>query len=186
MSLILNIPADYIGSDFIANTPDEIAIMPKLSSPKLFLELRKFPKYLPRQYAFHYLHDLSRRVFRRSFGKYVHMVFHYFHDIYMKALFLCYMLEDFFQISRYLSVKNLPPILGYPNQMVFQIVDRVLRPSYSHATFYNSCGLALARPCLSPHGEPLSSRPQAGGMKVGFLYKQQSQIPSYFLLSLTL
>ena len=39
MGLILNIPADYLSSNFIAHTPDEIAIIPKLSSPKLALEL---------------------------------------------------------------------------------------------------------------------------------------------------
>jgi hypothetical protein len=33
--------------------------------------------------------------------------------------------------------------------MVFQIVDGVFRPSYSHAVFYNSYGIALARACLA-------------------------------------
>ena len=40
----------------------------------LLLELRTLPKDLPRRYAFHYVHYLSWRVFRRGFGKFVDMV----------------------------------------------------------------------------------------------------------------
>ena len=149
MSLILNIPANDVSSDFIANTPDKIPVIPKLSRPKLFPELGKLLECLSRRDTLHYLHHLSRRVFRRGFGKYMHVVFHYFHSIYVKAVLFSYMQEDPFKIFRYLSAEYLLPIFGYPHQMVFKVIDGMFGSSYSHVVFYNSYRITLARVCLA-------------------------------------
>ena len=169
MGLVLNIPTDYISSDFITNTPDKIAIIPKLSSPKLFLEFRKLLKCLPSRYAFHYLHYLSRRVFRWSFSKHVNMVIHYLHGIYLKSIFLGYMLEHSFQISRNLIVKYLLPILGYPDQVVFQIVDGVLRPPYSHTVFISPTQLVRQASLLRLPANRFPPLSKLGGIQRAFL-----------------
>ena len=53
MSLVLNIFTDYIGGNFVANTADKVTIIPQLSSPKLFSQLRKFLKHFhgPRYFS---------------------------------------------------------------------------------------------------------------------------------------
>ena len=138
MSLILNIVANDVSGYFVTHTPGEVSVIPKLSCPKLFPELGKFLEYLSRRDALHYLDYFCRRIFWRCFGKYVHMVFHYFHRVYVKAVLFGNMLKHFFKVFRYLPVEYLFPVLGYPDQVVFKIVDGVFGSSYSHAVFYNS------------------------------------------------
>jgi|WetSurMetagenome_2_1015567.scaffolds.fasta_scaffold139432_2 hypothetical protein len=138
MILELNIMAYDISGYFITHTPDEVSIIPEFSCPKLFLEPGIFFEYLSRRNALHYLDNLRWSVFRRSFGKYVHMIFHYFHGIYLKTILLRNMLEHFFKILRYFLRKYLFTIFRNPYQMILKIIYSVFRSSDSHAVFYNS------------------------------------------------
>jgi hypothetical protein len=138
MSLVLNIMANDISGYFISYTPDEVSIIPKLSCPKLFPELGIFLEYLSRRNALHYLDDLGRSVFRRRFGKYMHMIFYYFHGIYLKTILFSNMLEYFFKTLRDFFRKYPFTVFGYPDQMIFQIIYGVFRSSNSHTVFYNS------------------------------------------------
>jgi hypothetical protein len=157
MSLVFNITADNVSSDFIANTPDKVSVIPQFARPESFLKLWELLKYFSYRDAFHYLHYLSRRVPGRSFGKYVNMIGHYFHGIYTKIKLFSDMLKDLLQVRRYLMVKDLLPVLRYPYQMVFQIIDGVFGSSYCHDVSYNSnspikarAGLALRRAAFIP------------------------------------
>ena len=138
MSLVLNIVANDVDGYFVSDTPDEVSVIPKLSCPKLFPKLGIFLECLSRRDTLHYLDYFCRRVFWRCFGKYVHVVFHYFHRIYMKAILFGNMLKHFFQVFCYFPVEYLFPVLGYPDQMIFKAIDGVFGSSYSHAVFYNS------------------------------------------------
>jgi hypothetical protein len=162
MCLILNIFPDYSGGDFISYTSHKVTVIPNLSCPKLLPELGKLLKYLFCRYAFQHLHQLYRRVFGGRFQKQVHMVFYYFHLIYLKPILLAYPFEHFLQVHRDLPTQYVFSVFRHPNQMVFQIVDRVLGPSYSHVLFITVTTL-LWQPLFltSPYGEPLSSPQQS-------------------------
>jgi hypothetical protein len=116
MSLGLNIVANDFSSYFISYTPDKVSIIPRLSSSKLFLQLGIFFEYLSRRYTLHYLHYLGWSLFRWHFGKYVHMVFHYFHGVYLKTILFGNMLEHFFQISHDFFRKYPLTVFGIHNR----------------------------------------------------------------------
>ena len=141
MSLVLNIAADEVSSYFVSHTSDEISIAPKLSSPKLFPKIREFLECLSSRNTFHYLNYIGWGVFGRRFGEYVHVIFHYLHCIYIKAILFCNTLKYFFKVSGYFLVEYLFTVFGYPDQVVFKIIDGVFDPSYSHAVFYNRWNL---------------------------------------------
>ena len=138
MRLVFNIFSNYVGGDFISNTSDKIAIVPQLICPELFLNLGKFFKQLPTRYAFHYLYYFCWSIPRRCFQKYVHMVFCYFHGIYLKPIFLSNMIKYFFQVPRNIPGQYMLSILRYPLQVILQIVNGMLGSSYSHAIFIPS------------------------------------------------
>ncbi len=135
MSLILNIFSDDISYYAISNTPDEIAIIPQLSSPELLPKLGKLLEDLPGRDTFHDLYYLCWRISRRCPCKYMHMVFPDSYRIYLKFIFLSYLFKHFFEIFRYFSIQYLFPIFRYPYQMVLQIVNSMFGPFYSHAVF---------------------------------------------------
>ena len=133
MSLIFNIFPNYICGYFIANTADEISIVPQLPSPKLLPQIGKCFKDFTGRDTFHYLYHLRRRVFRRYFNKYMNMVFHYFHRIYPEFIFLSYLIKRGLQVIRNLFIQNVLPIFRYPHYVILQIIYGMLRPSYPHA-----------------------------------------------------
>jgi hypothetical protein len=135
MSLVFNIFPDDIGYNFISNTPDEVSIIPHFSCPKLLPQLGILFEYFSGRYAFHYLYYFRRRIPRWCSHEYVHMVFHYSYRIYLKFIFLSNLFEDFFKVLRFFWIHYLLSIFRYPYQVVLQIIDRMLCPSYSHAAF---------------------------------------------------
>ena len=138
MSLVFNIFPDYVRSNFVSYTPDEIPVIPQLMCPKLLPQLRKLLKYFSCRNTLHYLNYLCRRETRRCFEKNMDMILHHLHRVYLKLILLCYSPKDFFNVSRYLFSKYMLPIFWRPNQVIFQIVDSMLCPSNSHAVLYQS------------------------------------------------
>ena len=135
MSLVFNVFPYYVSSYVISYTPDKISITPKFSSPKLFLQLRKFSKYFSRRHTLKYLYYLRGCISRRYFHKYVHVTLYYFHSIYTKFIFFGNPLKYLFQVLRDLTTHYSLSVLGYPYQMIFQIIYSVFCPLYSHAIF---------------------------------------------------
>lgn len=162
MFLILNIFPDYRCGDFVSYASNKVAVIPEFSCPKLFPELGIFLKHLFGRYAFHHLYQLRRGILGRCFQKHVNMVFYHFHCIYLKTIFLAYPFKYLLQEARHLPTQYVLSIFRHPYQVVFQIVDRVLGPSYTHALFItvttllwqtaNSC-LALRRATFIPPAE---------------------------------
>ena len=133
MNLIFNIFPYYVSSNFITYTSDKISIAPKLPCPQLLPQFRKLLKYLTARYSFQYLNYLRRGIPWRCLNKYVHMVFYDFHRIYPELILLGNPLKHFFQILGNFPTQYVLPVLGYPHQVVLQIIYGVFRPSYSHA-----------------------------------------------------
>ena len=138
MFLILNVFPDYIRRDFITYTPDKVSVPPYPPRPHGLTYFRELLEYLPSRYTLHNLHHLCRSVTRRSLDKHMHVVFHHFHRVYMKFVFLRYLFEYAFYISPYFFIQYMHPKFRHPYKMVFQFVDRVLCSPYSHIAFIPS------------------------------------------------
>ena len=135
MGLIFNISPYYVRGYFISNTPYKIPVTPQLTCPQLFLQFRKLLEYFPSRYALQYLNCLRRRIPRWHFYKYMNVVFHYFHRIYGKFVFLCYPLKNFLKIPFNFAIQYALSILRYPDHVVFNIIYSMLGTSYAHVAF---------------------------------------------------
>ena len=131
--LILNILPDQISGHFVSHFPYKIPITPKLSCPKLLLQPRKLRQHLSRTNALQNLHNLSRRISRRSRKKYMNMVFFDPHHINLKFIFLRYLSKQLPYPLLQLLRQNLLPIFWNPNEMILDIINRMLCSSYRHA-----------------------------------------------------
>ena len=138
MGLVLNIFSNYIGGEFISHTANEISVVPKFTRPKLFPQLRVFLKYFSCRYTFHYPNYIRRRILRRYFEKYVYMVYHNFHCIYIKFIFFSNSLEYFFYVIGNFLIQHLFPVFRNPNHVIFKVVNGMLRSFYSHVVFISS------------------------------------------------
>jgi hypothetical protein len=145
VSLVFNVFTNYIRRYFISNTTCEISIIPQLPSPQLFPYLRKFFEQFPCRYAFHYLHYPGRRILGWRFDKYVYMVFHHFHRVYIKFVFICNVLKYFFQIPRYFRIEDMLAVFRRPYQMILYIVNCVLGCPKPHTVFYSSLTYVFTR-----------------------------------------
>ena len=132
MSLIFDVSPNYVSSYLVTYTSDEISITPKLSRPQLFPQLRELLEHFPGRNALHHLYHLCWRTFRGCLYKHVHMIFHYFHRIYVELILLCNMSKHLFQILRYFLTQYMLPVLGYPHQVILQVIYGVLRSSDPH------------------------------------------------------
>ena len=172
MDLIFNIFLYYVSSNFITCTPDKTPTTPKLPHPQLLPQFRKLLKYLTARYAFQYFHHLCRGIPRWRLNKYVHMVFHDFHCIYPELILLSNSLKHFFQGPRNLCTQYVLRVIGYPHQMILQIIYGMFSPSNSNDAVIQ--GKALFRQAsllrLTTNHFPLTSPSLEGtGIQWSFL-----------------
>ena len=146
MCLIFSIFPYYVSGDFITYTPDKISIAPKLPCPQFFPQFRKLLKYFAGSHALQYLHCLCRRISGWYLNKYVHMVFHDFHRIYPELILFRNPLKHLFQIFRNFPTQYVFPVLGYPYQMILQIIYGMLCPSNPHAVVIQEKALLRQAP----------------------------------------
>ena len=133
MCLILYVSPYHLRGDSIAYTSNKISIAPQFTRPELLPQSWKLPEHLTCRYALHNLHNFGRRIARRCFQKYMHMILHYLHSVYPQPVLISYSLKHFFCVLSNLAYQDMLPILGYPYQMILNIKDGMLCPSYSHA-----------------------------------------------------
>ncbi len=133
MGLILNIFPYYVSGNLVAYTPDKISIAPQLPRPQLFSQFRKLLKYLTGRDTFQYLHYLRRGISGRYLNKYMHVLFHNFHRIYLELILLSYPLKHLFQVLRNFTTQYVLPVLRYPHQVILQIIYGMFCPSNPHA-----------------------------------------------------
>ncbi len=170
MRLIFNILTYYVSGDFVTYTPNKVPIAPKLPSPQLFPQFWELLKYLTGRHTFQYLHYLRRGVSGRYLNKYVHVVFHDFHRIYPELILLSNPLKHLFQVLRNLRTQYVLPVLGYPHQVVLQIIYGMFCPSYSHPILISPIQPFRQMPFLprltASHFPPAS---KLAGIQWGFL-----------------
>ena len=169
MCLILYIASYHIRCDSVTNASNKISITPQLTRPKLLPESWEFSKHLPRRYALHNLHNFSRRIVRRCLQEHMHMIFHYLHSVYPQLILISYPLKYFFCVLSNFTYQYMLPILRNPYQMVLNIIDGMLCPSYTHAAVIQENALLrqASLPRLTASRFPPASK--LAGIQRGFL-----------------
>jgi len=121
-SLLLDVFSDDLRRHFVPYRPNIIPIAPKLPSPKLFLDLRKLPKYFPRRYTFDYLHHFGWRVSWRRSHKHMNVIPVGRHRVDHPSVSFPYALHQLTQTLGHSSpIQQVFPILHYPHQVVSDI-----------------------------------------------------------------
>ena len=116
----------------IARTGRKVSPRPKVSSPKLPIQLAKLLQHLPAASPLDPLHQLAHRHLRRHRHQQMHMVRRNmpFHNVHILArACLLYQLS---QSSPDFSSQHRLAIFGYPHQVVFQVINRVRRLTVTH------------------------------------------------------
>ena len=141
ITMILNIALDQIRCNLISHRPSEIPVLPKFPSPQLLLYLRKFLKHYSRRDALQYSYHVRNRISRWKTQKYMNVVRSHPHLLNLKLMTLCYLPKYLSNSIPYIFPLNPFSIFRRPDQMVLCIVNRMCRPSDSHAILisYSIC-----------------------------------------------
>ena len=162
--MILYIPTYEIRGYLVPNGSNKISVAPKLTAPKLFLNLWKFLEYHLGRNTLHNLDYPSRRIPRRSRQKQMYMIIFYFHRIYLKLIPLGYLLKDYLKPFRQIPLQYHLPIFRNPYYVILEIIDRM------------TCSLNRAHARVIPRfiafGDPVFIRlAKLSGIQRAFLIK---------------
>jgi len=135
--LIFYISSYYFCGYFVSNCSDKVSIIPKFSTPEIFLQPIVFFKNLAGAYPLQHIHNLGRRILWWNRQKHMNMFWHNFHRIYFKFILLGYFFKKFFNSFLHLLFQNTLAILWNPDKMIFDVIYRMSRSSYSHAVHSN-------------------------------------------------
>src|SRR3989338_7468951 len=135
--LILYISSYYICGYFVSNRSDKVSIVPKFSTPKIFLQPRVLFKNFAGAYSFQYIHNLCRGIPWWSSQKHMNMVWHNFHRIYFKFILLSYFPKKLFNSFLHPLFQNTLAILWNPDNVIFDVIYRMFRSFNSHAVHSN-------------------------------------------------
>jgi len=136
ISMIFDVPLDQIRRDFISHGPCKIPILPKFSSPKLFLHFWKFLKYLTCRNTLQHPHHPRNRIPRRKTQEYMNVVRCHSHLLNFKTIILC-------NLQKYLP-RLIPDIFSFnpfsifrrPYQVIFSVLNSVSSSSDTHVVSY--------------------------------------------------
>jgi len=159
--LQLDVPPYHFRCHLIPNRSHKVPIVPQLSSPQLLPHYWISPEYFPRRHTLENLYQLTRAVLRRTFQEHMDVILHHLHRINLQLVSLCNPLKHFLQSLSHLSLKNQFSILGNPNKMVLQIVNRMLSTLHSAHASYRNTTIRLRR--ISTFLPPASWRVSSGG-----------------------
>ncbi len=109
----------------LANSGAKIAALPKMSSPISLFQVREFFEQIARSSSLDSPHDFARSHIRRCTYQDMHMIFAHntFDDPYLKGFTrLPHQVSHSF---RYFTLQHFITILGYPNKMVLNLVNRM-------------------------------------------------------------
>ncbi|TSC67494.1 MAG: hypothetical protein G01um101472_406 [Parcubacteria group bacterium Gr01-1014_72] len=132
MVLVLDVSLDNEGGNLIAHRSDEVPIAPEFSSPQLLLHLWKFLEDLSCGYAFQNIDNLGGSNAWGGGGVEMEVVGL---DILLddfKSIRPCYFGKEVFKKFLHLFGQHPFSVLGWPDKVVIQLVDRVCCPSDCH------------------------------------------------------
>jgi hypothetical protein len=154
--LLLDVFSNHFGCHLMPNCPDIVPIAPKLPSPKLLLDLRKLPKYLPCRYTSYYLHYFCGCVSRWRSHEHMNVISVGCHRINHPSVSLA---DSRYQLTQ--SLRNSRPV-----QQVFAILynPHHVIPDIPTSMRSTQC---IAHPTTLPYLPPhlKGSPPQEAGFK---------------------
>src|SRR3989442_10084161 len=156
--MILDIFPNHLGGDRIAHGSGKVPVFPEFSTPKLFLDPRKFLKHSTRRNAFQHADHFGYRVARRKAQKYMYVIFGDFHRIDFPIEVLSDLLEKFSHTVAQIPTQNPFTVFGGPNQMIFGIVNGMASSLQYHAN--------TVTPWLAFGEKTFPPRPKDGVSKV--------------------
>jgi hypothetical protein len=131
--MIFDVTPDQIRCNFIPHPPCKISVLPKLSSPQLFLHLRKPLKNLTRRYTLQHSNHMGYRVPRRKIQKYMDMIWRYSQLLNLKPMVRRNVRKDFSDLPPNIFSLNPFSVFGRPYQVIFRVVNRMCTPPNCHA-----------------------------------------------------
>ena len=134
--MMIYIPSYYIICYLFSNCSVEVSLFPKMTTPKLFLNLWKFFEDLTTRYTFQNAYHFGYRISGRERQKYMDMIFRYFTSVDLKIKMLCYLNKKFFNSILDVKCKNLFPVFRTPDQMIFRFINRMTCSFYIHAEHF--------------------------------------------------
>ena len=137
---MLDILDNHIPSHSVSDCPGEVSVFPQLPAPEPLLEPRELAKQPTPAQALDNPHDLPYRPRWRERYQQMDVVFHDLHLHNLDTIRLTDLPHHLFRsFPDLLSLEDLLPVFRTPHQMVACVVDRMTRPSQSHASSISHC-----------------------------------------------
>jgi hypothetical protein len=124
-------PYDII-SDLLFHSSIKIALFPKMTSPKLLLNFRKFLENLTSGNTLQNSTHSRNRIPWRKRNQYVNMVLTYFRAIYFKLKVARYLFKKLSYSQANLLNKDLFPLFRTPEQMILSFINCMACCSPAH------------------------------------------------------
>ena len=135
-TMMLYIFPYHIVCYLFSNCSVEISLFPEMTTPKLFLNLRKFFEYLAARYTFQNPYYFGDRISGRERQQYMNMIFRNFTSVYLKIKMVCYLNKKFFNSILNATSEDLFPVFRTPYQMIFRFINRRTCSFYIHAEHF--------------------------------------------------
>ena len=142
--MIFDVALDQIRRDFIPHGPRKIPVLPKFSSPQLFLHFWKFLKYFTGRNTLQHPYYPGNRIPRWKTQEYMNMIRYHPHLLNFKTIILCNLQKYLLRLIPDIFSLNPYPILRRPYQVIFRIVDSVSSSSDTHEVSYTTFFLLSA------------------------------------------
>lgn len=156
--MVLNILLDHLRRDLISYCPHKKTILPQLSTPKLFFDLRILSKYLRRGDALQNPNHLRNRISRRKVQEQMDMIRGHLHLFNLKRKLLSNSPEQYLHSFSDIASLNPFTILRSPYQMVSCVIYGMTRTLNRHAKILTYSGTASRSKTFHP-------RPKGGVFK---------------------
>ena len=133
---MIDIPSYYVVCYLFPNCSVEISLFPEMTTPKLFLNLRKFFEYLTARYTFQNPYYFRDRISGRERQQYMNMIFRNFTSVYLKIKMVCYLNKKFFNSILNATSEDLFPVFRTPDKMILRFINRMTCPFDIHARHF--------------------------------------------------
>ena len=132
-TMLLNVLPYDIVSDMFPHGSEEVSLFPKMTTPQLLLDLRKFLKNLTARYAFQNSNYLRNRVARWKRDQNVNVLFCNLALLYLKIKMSGNLQKQFLNPVTDVPNKYLLPILRTPYKMISRFIYRMTCSAQNHA-----------------------------------------------------
>ena len=170
--MIFDVTPDQIRCNLVSHCPCKIPILPKFSSPQLFLHFWKLLKYLAGRNTLQHPYYFRNRIPRWKAQEDMDVIQCHPHLLNLKTIMLRHLQKYLLGFVPYIFSLNPFPIFRRPYQVVFCVVNGVRSPSDSHEVSYTTFFLSPTdAPFIPVHRTGFS-----GAILINFIIKKLIKI----------